>query len=50
MKLEELKLLNLSQLSNQSESQTFTLIRFTSAKFVSAIPLLNIDQKKKKDI
>ena len=39
---------NLLQLPDQSESQTPTSARFTSTKFISAIPLLNIDQKKRK--
>ena len=39
---------NLPQSPDQSGSQTPTPARFTSAKFVPAIPLLNIDQKKRK--
>ena len=39
---------NLPQSPDQSGSQTPTPARFTSAKFVSAIPLLNINQKKRK--
>ena len=48
IKSEKSEPLNLSQSLNQSKSQTSTSARFTSVKFVPAIPLLNINQKKRK--
>ena len=48
MKSTEPELLNSLQSSNQSESQTSTFVKFIFVKFASAIPLLNINQKKRK--